>query len=72
MRYAICDKQKAIIKGYQPDVHRQQGNTVLLNEKEVMQHPAMTGTFEERISTMNGRMLTDKEMQETIRKGDWK
>lgn len=72
MRYAICNKVRAIANGYQPNVHRNKGNAMLLNEKEVMQNPRLSeGTFEERITTMAGRMLTEEEMEQTIKQGGW-
>ena len=71
MRYAICDKAKAIDNGYMPDVHRRKGNAIVLNEKEVMQNPNLKGTFEERIAGMAGYAVTEQEMTETINKGDW-
>lgn len=72
MRYAICDKAKAIDNGYVSDVHRRKGTSIVLNEKEVMRNPNLKGTFEERITSMGGiKAMSEQEMTETIKKGDW-
>ena len=73
MRYMICDRQKAIAKGFNPDTHRRKEQEVMLNEKEVMISTTLKGdTFEDRIEEIGGRQLTEQEAITEIDKGDWK
>lgn len=73
MRYAICDRQKSVEKGFNADTHRRKEQEIILNEKEVMLSQNLTGeTFEERISEVGGRQISEKDLIIEVKQGDWK
>lgn len=73
MRYAICDRQKSVEKGFNADTHRRKEQEIILNEKEVMLSQNLTGeTFEKRISEVGGRQISEKDLIIEVKQGDWK
>lgn len=74
MRYAICNRQQAISKGFNPDTHRCSEGTLILNEREVMVNPMLDGeTFDDRVTIeLEGRTITEQEAITELNTGDWK
>lgn len=56
MEYILADRKKAGEWGYSELGHVVRGNLICLNEKEVMNNEAMTGTLADRAEKLGGRV----------------
>lgn len=54
MEYIIADRNKARNWGFSENGHIVRGTFICLNEKEVMNSQAMSGTLEERAKELGG------------------
>jgi len=61
MKYILCPITKAVDNGFSKIGRISNGKEMFLNEKEVLNAPALTGTLEERADTLGGMVLTDTE-----------
>lgn len=61
MRYILTDSSRAAQLGFTGPGHRTKNGRTLLNEKEVMFAPSLTGTFEQRAAQTGGTVMTARE-----------
>lgn len=61
MKYILCPISKAIENGFSKLGRITNGKELFLNEKEVMNAPALKGTLTARAKTLCGTVLTDTE-----------
>lgn len=61
MKYVIANLHKAKSLGYKEAGHLVRKTIICLNEKEVMNHPSLTGTLDERADKLGGSVATQKE-----------
>lgn len=66
MQYIIADLKKAIDWGFLELSHLIKGNKICLNEKEVINNQAMSGTLAERAEILGGSVLTATETKQII------
>lgn len=66
MKYIIADLKKAKDWGFMELGHLIKGNKICLNEKEVVNNPAMSGTLAERAETLGGSVLTAAETKQIM------
>jgi hypothetical protein len=71
MKYVFCNETKATQHGFAMTEHRLKGSRMLLNEKEVMNCPSLSGTLNERAVALDGRAFTDRETDVKLNNGDW-
>lgn len=72
MNYVIADAGLAMAKGIKAMGHKFRAGLMMLNEREVTNCPALSGTLDERAAAIKGTVLTDAEVKETLSKGGWK
>lgn len=66
MRYVAANIEKAKDRGFQEIGHAIKGNKICLNEKEIINNPAMSGTLEERAEILGGEVLTQTEIKQLM------
>ena len=59
MRYVVANKEKALDAGVLLLGHLVKGESIILNEKEVMCLPSLDGELEDRILLLDGIVYTD-------------
>ena len=74
MRYVVANKEKALDAGVLLLGHLVKGESIILNEKEVMCLPSLDGELEDRILLLDGIVYTNTSMNQIIvrrRLGIW-
>lgn len=66
MNYIIADKAKAKNWGFSELGHIVNGSKICLNEKEVINNPAMSGTIEERAEELGGCVTSATEAKQIM------
>lgn len=66
MKYIVADIKKAKDWGFQELGHIVNGKSICLNEKEVMNNPAMQGTLEERADDLGGVVSSASEAKQIM------
>ncbi len=71
MLYLIANKTTAAEHGFPAKNHVVNGNLVLLNEREVVFSPTLSGTLEQRAAQLSASIYTEPELQIIINEGGW-
>lgn len=71
MRYVVANKKKALDAGVLLLGHLVKGESIILNEKEVMYLPSLDGELEDRILLLDGIVYTNTNMNQIISEGGW-
>ena len=71
MRYVVANKEKALDAGVLLLGHLVKGESIILNEKEVMCLPSLDGELEDRILLLDGIVYTNTSMNQIISEGGW-
>ena len=71
MRYVVANKEKALDAGVLLLGHLVKGESIILNEKEVMCLPSLDGELEDRISLLDGIVYTNTKKKKKKKKGGW-
>lgn len=72
MRYVIANKTLAGEKGFSLKTHRTHGDLMLLNEKEVVNNPALhAGSLADRASEIAGTVYTCAAVKHVLNEGGW-
>lgn len=72
MKYIICKASKAADIGIKPLGHRLRQDRILINEKELMTCPALSGTLTARAAAIEGKVYTYESVTQLINKeGGW-
>ena len=71
MRYVVANKEKALDAGGLLLGHLVKGESIVLNEKEVMCLPSLDGELEDRILLLDGIVYTNTSMNQIISEGGW-
>ena len=66
MRYVVANKEKALDAGVLLLGHLVKGESIILNEKEVMCLPSLDGELEDRILLLDGIVYTNTSMNQII------
>ena len=69
MRYVVANKEKALDAGVLLLGHLVKGESIILNEKEVMCLPSLDGELEDRILLLDGIVYTNTSMNQIISEG---
>ncbi len=72
MKYAICNKEKALAVGIRELGHRTKDTEILLNEREIIINPNLTGTLEERVAALDGTAYSRTGVYQYINQNNWK
>lgn len=72
MKYVIANDEKAFEAGVPLLGHLVKGDSIILNEKEVMCNPALSGEFEDRVKSLDGTACTCTSVKQVISEGGWK
>lgn len=71
MKYVICNKDKALAAGFHELGHKMKGTMMLLNEREVIISPRLSGTLEERASALGGRTYSRTGVFHYVKQNKW-
>lgn len=71
MRYVVANKEKALDAGVLLLGHLVKGESIILNEKEVMCLPSLDGELEDRILLLDGIVYTNTSLNQIISEGGW-
>ncbi len=71
MRYVVANKEKALNSGVLLLGHMVNGESIILNEKEVMCLSSLDGELEDRILSLDGIVYTNTRMNQIISEGGW-
>lgn len=66
MRYVVANKEKALDAGVLLLGHLVKGESIILNEKEVMCLPSLDGELEDRILLLDGIVYTNTTASECL------
>lgn len=66
MNYIVADIRKAKDLGFQELGHIVKGKLICLNEKEVMNNPAMQGTLEDRADVLGSVVSSASEAKQIM------
>lgn len=66
MKYILATKEKCLEHSLRIAGHITKDDKVVLNEKEIMFNPTVTGSFEERAAQMDGTIYTAAELLNLI------
>lgn len=72
MQYIIANKNKAIQKGFTIIGHRTHGDKILLNEKEVLDSPRLSGELKERVEEVDGYVYSEARVINITKSEGWK
>ena len=62
MVYIIASKEKAVKYGIVLKYHRTNSTQILLNSKEIVINRKLRGSFEERVSQLDGQIFSEKDI----------
>lgn len=68
MRYFLANYEKAASLGFNPHTHKNNGNLMLLNEREVMACRGLEGTAEERATSLEATLYTTNQAKVKLSK----
>lgn len=70
MLYVVLDKAMALDIGLSQETHRCVGGKMVVNEKELLMNPLVTGNdTKERASSVNGEVMSLSEVEQFIKNG---
>lgn len=72
MKYVIADAGLALEHGFRAIGHKTKAGLIILNEREVMIKPSLSGTLDERAAQINGKAMTAAEVDNETNNGGWK
>ena len=71
MRYIVISMDNAVKYGVCTYRHQRKGGKVIVNEKELLMNPVLTGSVEERVEQTGGTLMSDAEAIQLANKGGW-